>query len=74
MLINLQVLRYLRIERKILHRDVSKLSIRYVPQEPSSAASRVHSPLALGAEGDTLCFIKCLLGERYVICMLIFSA
>jgi hypothetical protein len=65
MLINLQVLRYLRLERKILHRDISSGNILYAPQQQGVAPGD-HSPLALGAEGDSLCFIKCLLGERYV--------
>jgi len=58
------VLRYLRFERKVLHRDISKGNILYVPQ-PSGIGSCPYSSLAL-AEGDSLCFIKCLLGERYV--------
>jgi hypothetical protein len=48
-----------------LHRDISSGNILYVPQQ-NGVAPGDHSPLALGAEGDSLCFIKCLLGERYV--------
>jgi len=64
MLTNLQVLRYLRFERNVLHRDVSKGNILYIP-EPRSSVPGDQSSLALGA-GDSLCFIKCLLGDGYV--------
>jgi hypothetical protein len=65
MLTNLQVLRYLRFERNVLHRDISKGNVLYIP-EPRSSVLGDQSSLALGAEGDSLCFIKCLLGDRYV--------
>jgi hypothetical protein len=65
MLINLQVLRYLRFERKILHHGISEGNILYVPQR-RSVAPGVHSPLALDDEGDSFSLIKCLLGERCV--------
>ena len=64
-LISLQVLRFLRFERKVLHRDISKGNILYIPQ-PSSVLPSVYSSLAVGLEGDSLCFVKCLLGKRYV--------
>jgi len=37
----------------------------YVPQ-PSAIGPDPYSSLTLGTEGDSLCFIKCLLGKRYV--------
>ena len=66
-LTNLQVLRYLRFERNVLHRDISKGNILYTSiPEPRSSLPGDQSSLALGAEGDSLCFIKSLLGYRYV--------
>jgi hypothetical protein len=65
MLTILQVLRYLRFERNILHRDISKGNILYIP-EPRSPLPGDHSSPALGTEGDSLCFVKYFLGGRYV--------
>ena len=63
------MLRYLRFERSVLHRDISKGNILYRPQ-PNSVAYGPHSSLTFkataAAERGTLCFIKYLLGERYV--------
>jgi hypothetical protein len=59
-------------ERKVLHRDISKGNILYLPQP--NIVPGVHTSLALGAEGDSLCFIKCLLGEGYVFASLVLGS
>jgi hypothetical protein len=64
------VLRYLRFERQILHRDISKENVLYVEDDhPSSTGSGSRSGGAnetIGPEGQPVCFIKCMLGERCV--------
>ena len=57
----ISVLRYLRLERRVLHRDISKGNILYVEQPSNSAAS-----LYPGIKGESICFIRHLLGERYI--------
>ena len=74
------VLRYLRVNRQVLHRDISKGNIVYIeddapPRSPISDAGSLLTPDAgpsgAGeAKGKSLCFIKYLLGERHVINML----
>ena len=63
------VLRYLRFERLILHRDISKGNVVYVGHPSTSATSDAQSG-GVNKTGETkevsLCFIKYLLGERYV--------
>jgi len=62
----LKVLRFLRLERRILHRDISKGNILYIEQ-PHNLLPRVGpAPAKKGMQGESICFIKCLLGERYV--------
>jgi hypothetical protein len=68
----LAVLRYLRFERFILHRDISKGNVMYFEDDPASltgATSDAHSGgfnKTAGSKEVPLCFIKYLLGERYV--------
>ena len=62
------VLRYLRVHRQVLHRDISKGNVLYVLEEttPAEAGS---DGVQIGS-GETkevpLLFIKYLLGERCV--------
>jgi hypothetical protein len=68
---SIAVLRYLRFERHVLHRDISIGNILYVEDDdddlPSSAGARPGGANeTVEPEGHTLCFIKYLLGERYV--------
>jgi len=62
------VLRYLRFERHILHRDISKGNVLYVEDDlpPSTGASSGGADETVGPEGLPLCFIKYILGERCV--------
>ena len=62
----LPVLRYLRSNRKVIHRDISKGNVLYL-EDP------IHSPADAGCGLQStepkevpLCFIKYLLHERYV--------
>jgi hypothetical protein len=62
------VLQYLRFERHVLHRDISKGNILYVDDNlPSSTGAwSGGADEAVGPEGLPLCFIKYILGERCV--------
>ena len=51
------VLRYLCIQREVLHRDISRGNILYMPEGTTAAPDAGEGPL---------CFIKYLLAERYV--------
>jgi len=68
----LAVLRYLRFERSILHRDISKGNIMYFEDDPASLTGATSDAQSggfnetVGPKGERLCFIKYLLGERYV--------
>jgi len=52
------VLRYLRVHRQVLHRDISKGNVLYMPEGTIPAEG--------GSGGVPLYFIKYLLGERCV--------
>ena len=56
----LQVLRYLRRHRKVLHRDISSGNVLYV----KNSSNRPLLPPTPAPE--ELCYVKNLLGERYV--------
>jgi hypothetical protein len=66
----LQVLRYLRLNRNVLHRDISSGNVLYV--ENSSKRSLPPNTVSVppGQEAVTnglpLCYAKYLLGMRYV--------
>lgn len=64
------VLRYLRSEREILHRDISKGNVLYNEDETPSIGSVCMSDAdpsgANEAKEVSPCFIKYLVGERYV--------
>ena len=66
------VLRYLRFERSVLHRDISKGNVLHYEDNlpsPTDARSDAQSgglDEAVGPKEVPLCFIKYLLGERYV--------
>jgi hypothetical protein len=62
------VLRYLRFERRVLHRDISKGNILYVEDDlpPSTCAQSGEADETIGTMGLPLCYIKYLLGERCV--------
>jgi hypothetical protein len=66
------VLRYLRFERSILHRDISKGNVLYVEDDLSPSTGTMSDAQDGGAskmaqpKGVPLCFVKYLLGERYV--------
>jgi hypothetical protein len=62
------VLRYLRFERHILHRDISQGNVLYVEDDlPSSTGAwSGGADEMIGPEGLPLCFIKYILGERCV--------
>ena len=61
------VLRYLRFERHVLHRDISEGNVLYVEDDiPSSTGAWSGADETVGPEGLPLCFIKYLLGERCV--------
>jgi hypothetical protein len=68
----LAVLRCLRFERLILHRDISKGNIMYLQDGPASlTGTKSDTEVAgfnetVGSKEEPLCFIKYLLGERYV--------
>jgi hypothetical protein len=70
------VLQYLRFERRVLHRDISKGNVLYFEDGlPSSAGamSNIGSggvEETGGPEGLPLCFIKYILGKRCVEIML----
>ena len=74
------VLRYLRVKRQVLHRDISRGNVLHIEDEtlpipPMSYAGPVSAPDAEPSGADEakevpLCFIKYLLGERYVRNML----
>jgi len=62
------VLQYLRVHRQVLHRDISKGKVLYIPEEATP-------PPEAGSDGEIgsaeikevpLYFIKYLLGERCV--------
>ncbi|KAI0296837.1 hypothetical protein BC826DRAFT_1003237 [Russula brevipes] len=64
----LEVLRYLRVERSILHRDISRGNVLYLNNCPSSSDAR--SSTGSGGANETvepkevpLSFVKYLLGE-----------
>ena len=61
----LQVLRYLRLHRNVLHRDISSGNVLYVKNLSNRP---LPNPPAQEAEtnGLRLCYSKKLLGERYV--------
>jgi hypothetical protein len=61
------VLRYLRFNRRVLHRDISKGNILYIEEgttPPPDAGPG--GPKTTGGKEVSPCFIKYLLGERYV--------
>ena len=61
------VLRYLRFERHILHRDISQRNVLYVEDDlPSSTGARSGEDETVVPEGLPHCFNKYLLGERCV--------
>jgi hypothetical protein len=62
------VLRYLRFNRRVLHRDISKGNVLYVEDDlPSSTGFRSGGTNEMvGPEGQPICFIKYILGERCV--------
>jgi hypothetical protein len=62
------VLRYLRFERHILHRDISIGNILYVEDDLSSSTGSRSGGAneTVGPEGLPLCFINYVLGERCV--------
>lgn len=66
------VLRYLRFERSILHRDISKGNILYFKDNLTSSTGATSDAQSGGANEAAqrkeapLCLIKHLLGERYV--------
>jgi hypothetical protein len=62
------VLRYLRFERQVLHRDISKGNVLYVEDDlpPLTGARSGGADETVGPEGLPLCYIKYLLGERCV--------
>jgi hypothetical protein len=64
----LAVLQYLRFERHVLHRDISKGNILYVEDDlpPSTRARSGGADETIGPVGLPLCYIKYLLGERCV--------
>ena len=76
------VIRYLRVERDVLHRDISRGNILYIKDEtlpmpdagsvPVTDTGSVCTPDAGPSEAKEvpLCFIKYLLGKRYVRNML----
>ena len=65
---NFAVLRYLRFERHVLHRDISKGNILYVDDNLSSSVGSQSGGgnKMLGPEGLPLCFINYVLGKRCV--------
>jgi hypothetical protein len=70
LLTGLQVLRYLRLHRNVLHRDISSGNVLYV--ENSSNRSLPPNSLSVPPlqERETrelpLCYAKYILGKRYV--------
>ena len=62
------VLRYLRFERRVLHRDISNGNVLYVEDNlpPSTGARSGGADETIGPGGLPLCYIKYLLGERCV--------
>ena len=60
------VLWYLRFERQVLHRDISKGNVLYVEDLPSSAGARSSGANEMVVPEGQPIFIKYLLGERYV--------
>jgi len=62
------VLRYLRVQRKVLHRDISKGNILYIEEDTRNPAD-AGSGVAKMTEGKEirLCFIKYLLGGYVII-------
>ena len=69
------VLRYLRFKRQVLHRDISKGNVVYLndntpstPMQPvgSALTSSAGPSSAVDTKEVSPCFIKYLLGERYV--------
>jgi len=62
------VLRYLRFERSVLHRDISKGNVMYFGDNltPFTGATSGGADETVGPKELPLCFIKYLLGERYV--------
>jgi hypothetical protein len=59
------VLRYLRSNRNVLHRDISKGNVLYIDEQtpPADADYRAQDS---GPKEVPLCFIKYLLNERYI--------
>ena len=61
------VLRYLRVNRQILHRDISKGNVLYIEEETTRLPDDVSvGPDEKEAKELPLCFIKYLLRERHV--------
>lgn len=56
----------MRYERQILHRDISKGNVMYVEEATEKTTTGAVDSGSAGAEEVPLCFIKYLLGERYV--------
>jgi hypothetical protein len=66
----LVVLRYLRFERLILHRDISSGNIMYLEDGPASLTGTPDTQSGgfnevIEPKDEPLCFIKYLIGERY---------
>ena len=60
------VLRYLRFERHVLHRDISIGNVLYNPPSPTRAPPGGAKNKMRQPEDQSLCFIRYLLGERCV--------
>src|SRR5260370_42179397 len=61
------VLRYLRFDRQVLHRDISKGNILYLEEETRNPPDVGSGGANTGGKEVPFCFIKYLLKERYVV-------
>ena len=61
------VLRYLRSDRNVLHRDISKGNVLYIEEQTTLPADAGCGLQNTEPKEVPLCFIKYLLEERYVI-------
>jgi hypothetical protein len=61
----LPVLRYLRFERNVLHRDISKGNVLYIEDDTLSSTGD-DVPVESAWEEQPLCFIQYLLDKRCV--------
>jgi hypothetical protein len=55
------VLRYLHVKRQVLHQDISKGNVLYMPEGVTPAPPDGHE-----AKEAPLYFVKYLLGERFI--------